>query len=462
MPSVFSRLIDFIERLGPTGVVAEAIAVTVVGIGLLLAFILGRRAWKSRIFRRRDRRTLAIRQKWSGIVSGQVPYEQWRFDHVDREIIEAILLDKLEIAPPAEAEQLLRCLRDSGLLDMRIYEARQYKGWRHRNALVALGRMRAPEVIAPLSAALESRYAETRIAAVRGLGRLGLLEAAIPILDRVVHGELKMPSAPLQNALLNCCRKRPGIMLPYLRKAQDETRAMLARVLGEIATGDMDEDLLVLAYDPLPDVRAAAARALGEARMSIALPALGALATDTEWFVRLRAVVSLGQLRDRRTIPVLVELLCDKNRYVRLRSAMALGQLEEELPGIFALVIQKRDRYALQALVSELERSGAILELMTSLRVPAKRAEAEEVLLAVLHSGAQRLLLSTLFHHTDWRVRVALARLLARSGESKLVAKLQEASADERSPRQKRITRWLLQQLGGSSAAEMTFSGAPA
>jgi HEAT repeat protein len=371
---------------------------------------------------------------------------------MDRGIIEAILLDRLEIAQPAEAELLLRCLRDSGLLDMRIYEARTRIGWRRRSALTALGRMRAAEVIPALSDGLNDQHAETRLAAVNGLGRLGLPEAAIPILEHVVHGHLDVPSAPLQNALLSCCRWRPRILGPYLRKARDETRAMLARVLGEIATGELDDDLLLLAYDPLPEVRAAAARALGEARMAIALPALGALAGDKEWFVRLRAVVSLGQLRDARTIPVLVELLCDRNRYVRLRAAMALARLEGHLPAIFALVTQKRDRYALQALVSELERGGMVLDLVNALTVPAKRADAEEVLLAVLRSGAQRLLLSTLFHHSDWRVRVALARLLARSGEPQLAAKLQEAAAEDSPPRQKRITRWLLQRLSGLPA----------
>ncbi len=462
MPSVFDRIIHFIERLGPAGIVVQAIIATAVGIGLLLAFILGRRTWKSRIFRRRDRRALAIRQKWVGIVSGKVPYEEWRFDPVDREIVETILLDKLEIAPREEAEQLLRCLRESGLLDMRIHEARQYTGWRRRNALVALGRMRAPEVIPALSHALEDHHAETRMAAVRGLGRLGLPEAAVPILEKVVQGELDIPHTPLQNALLSCCRWRPGILVPYLRKAKDDTRAVLARVLGEIATGDLDEDLLLLAYDPLPDVRAAAARALGEARLALALSALGTLATDTEWFVRLRAVVSLGQLQHPRTIPVLVELLCDKNRYVRLRSAMALARLEEQLPEIFGLVTQKRDRYALQALVSELERSGAILDLISALLEPAKQAAAEEVLLAVLRAGAQRLLLSTLFHHGDWRVRVALARLLARFGEMQLVPTLKRATAEEKSPRQRRIARWLLHQLGEDETTERTPAAVPA
>jgi HEAT repeat protein len=458
MPSIFSRIIEFIERLGPAGIVVQAIIASVVGMALLLAFILGRRGWKARIFRRRDRRTLAIRQKWEDIVSGKTPYEQWRFDAVDREIVETILLDELEIAQAEEAARLLRCLRASGLLDVRIYEARQYTGWRRRKALVALGRMRAPEVIPALSQALEDHHAETRMAAVRGLGRLGLPEAAIPILDKVVQGELNVPPTPLQNALLGCCRWRPGILVPYLRKARDDARGILARVLGEIATGDLGEDLLLLANDPLPDVRAAAARALGEARPEIALSALGALAADAEWFVRLRAVVSLGQMRHVRTIPVLIDLLCDKNRYVRLRSAMALARLEDQLPEIFALVQQKNDRYALQSLVSELQRSGAILDLIGALRVPAKRQAAEEILLAVLRSGAHRLLLSTLFHHGDWWVRVAVARLLARSGEAQLVAQVEKASAEERSPRQKHITNWLLRQLSGAGTGERSLS----
>jgi HEAT repeat protein len=462
MPSVFSRAIEFIEQLGPAGIVVQAIVATAVGIAILLAFILGRRGWKSRLFRRRDRHTLAIRQKWEGILTGKIPYEQWRFSAVDRDIVETILLDNLQIAQAEESARLLRCLRESGLLDLRIFEARQHTGWRRRSALVALGRMRAPEVIPALSHALEDHHAETRLAAVRGLGRLSLPEAAIPILEAMVQGGLDVPPSPLQNALLSCCRWRPAILLPYLRKSRDATREMLARVLGEIATGDLGEDLLLLAYDPLPEVRAAAARALGETPPKFAFSTLGALAADPEWFVRLRAVVSLGQMRHVRTIPVLVELLCDKNRYVRLRSAMALANLEEQLPEIFALVLSRNDRYALQSLVSELQRSGALLDLIGALRVPAKRQAAEEVLLAVLRSGAHRLLLSTLFHHSDWRVRVALARLLARSGETQLVAQVEKTSAEEKSLRQKHIASWLLRQWSAVGAAESALARVPA
>jgi HEAT repeat protein len=282
------------------------------------------------------------------------------------------------------------------------------------------------------------------------------------MLERVVAGQLEVPTTPLQNALVSCCRWHPSALVPFVRSATGESRTLLARVLGEIATGELDEDLLLLAYDPLPEVRASAARALGEARLALAISALGTLAGDPEWYVRLRAVVSLGQLRHPRTIPVLVETLCDPNRYVRLRSAMALARLDSHLSEIIDLARQKHDRYALQALVTELERSGAILEQMRGLRTPAKRAEAEAVLLAVLRAGAQRLLLSALFHHGDWHIRVAVARLLAQWGEPQLAPEVQKAAEAEKSARQKRIARWLLEQLRGGGTPTMELSQVPA
>ncbi|MBI1738175.1 MAG: HEAT repeat domain-containing protein, partial [Acidobacteria bacterium] len=294
---------------------------------------------------------------------------------------------------------------------------------------------------------------ETRVAAIRGLGRLGIPDAAVPILDHLVEGRLKLPSTTIQNALLNCCRWKPSILVPYMRRADAETRALVARALGEVATGDLGEDLLLLANDPQAEVRASAARSLGETELNLALSALGALAEDEEWFVRLRAVVALGNLRDERAIPMLVDALCDANRYVRLRAAMALAKLRESLETILDLVEEKKDRYAMQALVSELQRDGVVLEQVSELLGPGKKT-AERILLSLVKSGALRLLVSTLLLHTNWRVRVAVARLLARSGAEGLAPLLEHAFLRERSPRQRKITGWVLRKLeeGGASS----------
>lgn len=443
MGSVFS----WIEQLGPGRYVVQAIVASGIGIGLLLAFILTRRAYRRRYLHLRAERTLVIRKQWEGILDGTVPPETWRLNQLDCDIVESILLDRLEVAPPEEAERLVRCLRLSGLLDVRIYEAHRFRGWRRRQALVSLGRMHAPEGMPALADGLDDPNVETRVASVRGLGKTGLPEAAVPILDRFIHGQLRVPVPPLQNALLSCCRLRPSLLLSYVRQADDGIRPLLARVLGEVASPELGDELPLLASDPLPEVRASAARALGEARLPVALTALASLVADEEWFVRLRAVVALGQLDDPRTIPVLIEGLCDSNRYVRVRAAWALVRLHSHLEEILDLVTQRHDPYALQALVSELERSGDIFKLFDALVDPVRRSAAEEALLVALRAGTRRLLLDAMVHHPNWRVRLAIARLLALSGETLLIPQLERLDAAAKSWREQRITRWLLQHL---------------
>ncbi len=357
----------------------------------------------------------------------------------------------MEVADAEEAARLLAILRNTGLIDTQIHEVRAFTGWKRRQALVSLGRMRAPEAIPALSEALDSHDPETRIAALRGLGRTELPDAAVPILDRLVQGVLAVPERPLLNALLRCCRKRPALLLEYVSKADDRIRPALARVLGEIATAELDEDLLMLASDALPEVRASAARALAAAKPKLALTALAHLASDEEWFVRLRAVVALGELEDSRAIPILLDTLCDSNRYVRLRSAAALSRLPQHLPEIVELAVQTRDRYAVQALISELERTGEINRLIEDLADAHKGALAGEALLAALRAGTMRILLNGMVAHPRVITRKAIARLLARSAEPKLIATVERMQNAGRTRRERRIAAWLLRRLNAPS-----------
>ena len=443
MGSVF----EWLAGLRPAGYLTSALLFAGIGILAPIAYILVRRAVRRRYFRRLNRRTFELRQRWADILSGRVPAETWRFKPLDCEIVETIVLDRLEVSSPEETVKLTEFLRRGGLLDMRIWEARHLRGWRRQGALVSLGRMHAAESIPALAEALEDGDADIRIAALRGLGRTGLSEAAEEILRRVAQGTLHVPTAPLQNALLGCCRANPNLLLSYIRRADDQVRPTLARVLGEVATPALDEELLLLASDPLSEVRASAARALGAAKPRLALTALSNLATDETWFVRLRAVVAMGELNDPRSIPVLIGTLCDPNRHVRLRSAQALARLEGHLEEIMQQVISTRDRYALQVFVSELERSGRMLGLVQALLDPRQRTAAQTALLGVLRAGTHRLLLDTLVNHASWRVRLAVARLLAASGEERLVTPLEALEASIPTPRGRRIVRWILRQL---------------
>jgi HEAT repeat protein len=240
-----------------------------------------------------------------------------------------------------------------------------------------------------------------------------------------------------------------------VHKSDDSRRPLLARVLAEVATLESGRDLLLLASDPLAEVRASAARGIAQANPPLALRALAALAGDEEWFVRLRAAVAVGDLHDSHGIPVLVEALCDRNRYVRLRAATALVGLEGHEERILYLTEQTQDRYALQSLVSELERSGRIPNLVSALRDPRRRLLTEYAILAVLRGGSHRVLVNLTLCHGEWRARGTLARLLARSRDPVLLDHLKQLEPKLGRPRQQRVVRWLIGKLHhGASLSE--------
>jgi hypothetical protein len=385
MESIFEKL----WRLSPAAFVLKAIAVAVVADGLLLAFILLRRTYRKRYFSKRDARVFELRQKWDALISGEIPCETWRNIAFDRRIVETIALDTFESAGPEESARLLKFLRGSGLIEKRIFEARQLTGWRRVQALVALGRTRAAEGIPALAEGLRDPDQETRLAALRGLGRMASPQAGEEILAWVGEVGLNVPALPLQSALIQCCAERPQMLLSYVQNAQAPLREVLGRVLGEVATPSMGLDLLQFVGDDLDELRAAAARAMSQSHSGLALDLLNELARDPIWFVRLRAIVSLGRLSDRRAIPSLLRGLTDSNRLVRLRAAESLMGLKTEMVSIFERVVATRDRYGLHAYLTALEnadlRENLEFELQASTRI---NQEEKKRLQDALHTGA--------------------------------------------------------------------------
>jgi HEAT repeat protein len=385
MASAFENL----WRLSPAAFVLKAIVIAVVADALLLAFILLRRTRRKRYFAKRDARVFELRQKWDALISGQIPFESWRKKPFDRRIVETIVLDAFEAAGPEESARLLKFLRASGLIEKRIFEARHFTGWRRWRALVALGRTRAPEGIPALAEGLRDAQLETRLAALRGLGRMACPQAAEEILAWVAEKGLLVPALPLQSALIQCCAERPQLLLPYVQNAKGALREVLGRVLGEVATPSLGLDLLQFVGDDLDELRAAAARGLAQPHSGLALDVLNELARDPIWFVRLRAIVSLGKLSDRRATLALLRGLTDSNRLVRLRAAEALVGLKTEMAPIFAQVVAARDRYGLHAYLTAVENADVLGKLETELQESAAIGpEEKERLQNVLRSGS--------------------------------------------------------------------------
>ena len=385
MESIFEKL----WRLGPAAFVLKAIVAAILADALLLAFILLRRAYRKRYFAKRDARVFEFRQKWDALISGEIPYETWRKKAFDRRIVETMALDAFEAGGSEKSARLLRFLRDSGLIEKRIFEARQHTGWRRMRSLVALGRTRAPEGIPALAEALRDRELEVRLAALRGLGRIACPEAGEEILAWVGETGLSVPALPLQSALIQCCAERPQLLLPFVQHTEGPLREVLGRVLGQVATPSLGLDLLQFVGDDLDELRAAAARALSHTKSAMSFELLTELVRDPIWFVRLRAIVSLGQLSDHRAIPSLLRGLRDSNRLVRLRAAEALVGLKTDIAPIFEQVVETRDRYGLHAYLTALENADLRGKLEHELQIgTAIREEERDRLKKVLRTGS--------------------------------------------------------------------------
>jgi hypothetical protein len=256
MNSVLGMLLQLNGALGLSAMLAAALA----GIFMLFVIAIARRVWRGIREKKIDALSFKVHGQWRAMVRGEIPAEKWRSDSRICEILQSIVIQEISAVSDKDRVGLQEFLRTSGLLEHCIERVHSGRGWEKRRAMLALGAMRVPEAIDPLMEALHDWQLDTRLIAVRALGRTGLAEAAEPILEAYMVGGLKVPSDPVANALVQCYKNDPAAVLPYLRRSLGESREVLARVAGELATRLMAEEMIYLADDPGPEVRASAAR----------------------------------------------------------------------------------------------------------------------------------------------------------------------------------------------------------
>ncbi len=382
---------NFIQLINNALLLAIVSAAVAAGMVLLVLFLTVRRAWQNFRTRRFDALSFKIHAQWRGIVRGEIVAQQWQSSSLQCEIVQSIVIQEIGAATDKDRVGLQQFLRSSGLLDRCIERVQHARGWPRRRAMLALGSMRVPEAISPLAEALDDRQLDTRMAAVYALGRTGLAEAAEPIIEALTAGGLKVPSDPAANALVHCYLDRPEAILPYLRESKGEPRELLARVASELATPQMADEMILLAGESQPELRACAARALSVAPLPVAIPALTNLVRDDVWFVRLRAVSTLNRIQHPRVIPPLLEAVRDSNRLVRVRAAAALAKFEHETAAILKSIVNSRDGYALQAMISALEFGGGFEKVLAQLADPMLHDEAGAILLHALREAAAGL-----------------------------------------------------------------------
>jgi len=357
---------DSISDVLPEFALHAAVA-SFLSIAALLLFIAARRFYRGRYFQKLDEQAFSFRHHWNDVITFRVPAKRWRRDKFKRAVVERLALDRVESSGEPDRKILQDFIRRSGLMERRVWESKAGSRHQRRDALLALGRTRMPDFINVLESALEARDSYLQEAATRALGQIGTSAAALAILRVVAAGKLRVSHLTVKDSLVRCSRSDPKLLVRYLDTGKD-THLLVARVLGEVANSEVAEDLALLARDVEPEIRASAARGLAHAEPLFAVAALSELAMDEVWFVRLRAVVSLASLRHPGSMPALLATICDVNRSVRQRTAAALAQLPSELlPVIIDRVTATHDKYALHALISELERIGACSGLILQL-----------------------------------------------------------------------------------------------
>ena len=357
MDSISSLLSQFALR---------AALISVEFVAGLLLFILLRRLYRGRFFAKLDQTSLDMRYHWNDIVTFRIPPRKWRLNKFKRAVVEGILLDRMDVANDEDRGVYSEFIRRSGLMEKRVWQAKKSSRHRRKQALLALGRTRLPEFLPVLEEAISQNDPYIQESAARALGQSEQPEAALILLRALTAGKLRVSDLTLKDSLLRTSRSDPKMLCRHFDGAS--TRLLIARILSEVADEGVADDLATLAKDADPEIRACAARGLGRTEPLFGSTVLSEMAGDAVWFVRLRAVVSMSRLKHPASMGALLTAVCDSNRAVRQRAAEALGQLPRELyPVILDRVAATRDKYALHAFVSELERIGECSGLMLQL-----------------------------------------------------------------------------------------------
>jgi len=196
--------------------------------------------------------------------------------------------------------------RTSAALRAALGELRSMHAWRRATAAYRLGDMCCPEVAPELEAALDDKRQDVRASAARSLGRLGIVDAANPIIEQLVAGRLPYGVAGEALVVLG------PAAVPELRRISEDAapsvRATALTVIGFVGDASDSDVALGALRDPSAEVREAAAEALGRIGAHDAEVELEGRLDDRVRGVRAAAATALGQIDARPALPKLLEL----------------------------------------------------------------------------------------------------------------------------------------------------------
>lgn len=383
---------------------------------ILVCAVILRRFVKQILFPLRDERRL----RWAetvdeilrrGEVTAPAP-SKW---FGARQAAEEALLERLRTATSEQRPLLESLFRTWGFLEMRRVLLRRGDNWERAHSALVLGRIHCTEALPDLLWMLERAEADTQVQIVNALELLReptAIEALIEFLVR--RGE--RATRPVLSALIGCGRSAPERLLPYLNHKLALVRTSVAAALAEVASVHEVSALIQAVSDSEPEVRAKVARAMGRAADPRAFEALRRLAADPVWYVRLRAIDALSQIPLPEVPEQLLQGLRDKDRRVRAKAAIALYRIAGDPVSLLRKIREElKDRYALEALVTALEREGTTWRAINNVcsSTAGMRQESQALIIELLRARKFTSVLYALEALPDQAVRQELLRLVS-------------------------------------------------
>jgi hypothetical protein len=316
------------------------LAALTVAAALLLAALLLLNWWH----RRGDARAARLRQSLAPMLAGwaeraPAPAEvEWltRLPRGDGRTVLVACLEALPGLAPDAAERVREATRRSGLAGREVALLRHRSAARRIEGCRFAGRLEDTGAVPLLVERLRDRDPAVRREAIRALGELRAVEVVGDIAEAIeAMGEWS--NLLLVMALIRMGPESAtgiGVLLGG-SKSPAMTKALL-QVTSRLGVATDPAVIRTLAAHPDPEIRVEAVRVLGAIvadgeTSSICLAAMD----DPEWPVRALAAWSLGRVGDERTIARLARAMGDPAYWVRHHVAEAMAALGE--PGAAAL-----------------------------------------------------------------------------------------------------------------------------
>jgi HEAT repeat protein len=216
--------------------------------------------------------------------------------------------------------------RESPALATATRELGSRRMWRRAAAAYSLGDMRCAEAAPALLRALDDDKPEVRGAVARSLGRLGVHEAALPLVE--AFASRRVSTEVVGEALIEL---GPGVV-PELRNMaghpDSQIRAAAITLLGLVGDSGDSPVAIGALRDSSADVRRAGAEALRRIGSSDAEAALRASLDDRAEVVRAAAAESLGVIGSRSAAAELLEVARNDEFRPAHAAAEALARID--------------------------------------------------------------------------------------------------------------------------------------